>query len=84
MIFARVCVFVCEGCVLVAVIYSKPLPDLFPTWLGTRGKIAQLGEHSITIMGAHLLLRFVCIQTGRLILRFMQCIVSFAYSSFPQ
>lgn len=63
--------------------YSKPLHDLFPTWLGTRGKIAQLGEHSITITSTFYS-ALSAFRTGRLILRFMHCIVSFAYSAFTQ
>lgn len=76
----QLCSYVCvRACVLaVAVIeqtrellfYSKPLHDLFPTWLGTRGKIAQLGEHSITIIDVHLLQRFVCIQDGEINITF--------------
>lgn len=47
--------------------YSKPLHDLFPSWLG---RIAQLGEHSITIIDVHLLQRFVCIQDGEINITF--------------
>lgn len=64
--------------------YSKPLHDLFPTWLGTREKIAQLGEHSPTIINAHLPRRFVCIQGREINITFHPCIVSFAYSAFTQ
>lgn len=68
--FSWYCVCVCV-CVSAAALieqtrellfYSKPLHDLFPTWLGTREKIAQLGEHSPTIINAHLPRCFVCIQ----------------------
>lgn len=64
--------------------YSKPLHDLLPTWLGTREKIAQLGEHSPTIINAHLPRRFVCIQGREINITFHPCIVSFAYSAFAQ
>ena len=50
--------------------YSEPLHDLFPTCMGTRGKIAQLSEHSITIIDVHLLQRFVCIQDGEINITF--------------
>lgn len=69
------CLF-CSGlacvcvCVSAAVIYSKasawPFPDLF----GHTVKIAQLGGHSITIVDAHLLQRFVCIQDGEINITF--------------
>lgn len=80
---ASTCTHVCvrrkEGCVFVAAVieqtaerlfYSKPPRDLFPTWLGARGKIAQLGEHSITIIDEHLLQRFVRIQDGEINITF--------------
>lgn len=56
--------------VVAVVIYSKasawPFPDLF----GHTVKIAQLGGHSITIVDAHLLQRFVCIQDGEINITF--------------
>jgi len=88
-----VCVCVCErerdrerGVVAVIeqtselLFYSKLRHDLFPSCSGTRGEIAQLGEHSITIIDVHLLGALSAFRTGRLILRFMHCIVSFAYT----
>lgn len=63
--------------------YSELPRDLFPTWLGTRGKIAQLGEHSITIIEEHLPRRFVCIQDGEINITFHALHCFFCICPYP-